>query len=262
LTSNAVIPNFIADEIGTSDMLDVIKQLLILQERDRRILQVNSELSDLDPQRRALEVKAAQTQTALESVRAQLKQWENGRNQSELEVVTLKERIERYSLQQYQTKKNDEYRALGHEIEQCQEAIIKQEDQQLDFMEKIEAMQQSLKQVTQSAHESKSLVDSKLAELSLREQNLHQQLLELQSGREQIAATIDEGTLNRYERLLKHKGDRVLVGIDRGVCAGCHMILPTHLLIACQSDQEIIICSNCGRMLFYTADMDATHADG
>lgn len=151
MTSKAVIPNFIADEIGIIDMLDVIKQLLILQDRDRRILQLSSELVDLDPQRRALETRAAQTQTTLDSVRTQLKQWENERKQSELEVVSLKERIAKYSLQQYQTKKNEEYRALGHEIEQCQEQIIKQEDQQLDFMEKIEAMQQTLKQAPPKA---------------------------------------------------------------------------------------------------------------
>ena len=52
--------------------------------------------------------------------------------------LAKKKLIEKYSLQQFQTKKNEEYRALANEIENCRKAIIKIEDQEIELMEQAE----------------------------------------------------------------------------------------------------------------------------
>ncbi len=72
------------------------------------------------------------------------KQIESDRKKLELDVEAKKSQIEKYGLQQFQTKKNEEYRALSHEIELCKEAIIKLEDQQIELMEKAEAAQKDV----------------------------------------------------------------------------------------------------------------------
>ena len=72
---------------------------------------------------------------------------------------------------------------------------------------------------------------------------------------------MDESTRGRYERLAKTKGDNVLVGVQHGVCGGCHMKLPTQSLVAAQSHQEIVTCINCGRILFYTREMSLAATD-
>jgi hypothetical protein len=48
----------------------------------------------------------------------------------------------------------------------------------------------------------------------------------------------------------------VVVGVARGVCGGCHMQLSRQLVVTCQADQEIVSCLNCGRILYFTPDMD------
>jgi predicted nucleic acid-binding Zn-ribbon protein len=72
------------------------------------------------------------------------KQIESDRKQRELEVEGKKQQIGRYSLQQFQTKKNEEYRALAHEIELCNAEIVKLEDAQLELMEQAEATQREI----------------------------------------------------------------------------------------------------------------------
>jgi hypothetical protein len=94
-----------------------------------------------------------------------------------------------------------------------------------------------------------------VAQLGEREKNLQKELAELQSNREQLAAAVEEGSRGRYERLIKSKGENVIVGITHGVCGGCHMKLPAQTLVACQAEQELITCANCGRILYYTRDM-------
>jgi hypothetical protein len=102
---------------------------------------------------------------------------------------------------------------------------------------------------------AKKLVDEQVAQLNQREENLKKELAELQSGRAEIASAVDETARARYERLLKSKGDNVIVGVHNGVCGGCHMKLPAQILITCQGHKELISCINCGRILYYTRDM-------
>lgn len=242
-------------------MLETIEKLLILQDRDRNILRIKNELAHIEPERQALKLKAAGAQSGLESAKHRQMQIESDRKKLELEVVSKKQQIEKYALQQFQTRKNDEYRALAHEIELCKEAIVKLEDQQLDLMEKAETAQRDAAAAAHAANDAKKLADGQIASLAAREQNLQKELAELQSNREQLLLAVDETARSRYERLLKSKGGNVVVGVQHGVCGGCHMKLPTQIIVSCQAQQELVTCINCGRILYYTRDMDLAVAE-
>ena len=190
-----------------------------------------------------------------------VKQIESDRKKLELEVESKKSQIEKYANQQFQTKKNDEYRALAHEIETCKEAIVKLDDQQIVLMEKAELAQKDVVAANQAANEAKKLVDGQVAALGSREENLKKELAELQSNREQLLAAVDDNARSRYERLVKSKGGNVIVGVQHGVCGGCHMKLPAQLLVSARAQSELITCINCGRILYYTRDMDLVAAD-
>src|SRR5947207_722162 len=98
-------------------MLDTIEKLLILQDRDRKIRRMRAELAHIDPQRHTMKTKAAEAQAALDQAKTKLKQLESERKNLELEVETKKQLITKYANQQLQTRKNEEYRALTHEID-------------------------------------------------------------------------------------------------------------------------------------------------
>ena len=242
-------------------MLESIEKLLILQDRDRHILRVKDELAHIEPQRQMLAAKAAGAQAALDAAKNRVKQIETDRKKLELEVEAKKGQIEKYSLQQFQTKKNDEYRALAHEIEMCKEAIVKLEDQQIELMEQAEVAQKEVAAANQAASEARKGVDGQIADSTKREENLKKELAELESNREELLPAVDETARSRYERLLKNKGATVVVGVQHGVCGGCHMKLPAQILVSCQAQQEIVTCINCGRILYYTRDMDLAVAD-
>src|SRR5437899_11330104 len=125
-------------------MLEMIEKLLILQDRDRRIRRVQGELAHIEPERQALKAKAAAAQTAVENAKMRVKEIESSRKELELEVEAKKELISKYANQQFQTRKNEEYRALAHEIELCKQAIFKIEDQEIALMEQAEASQKQV----------------------------------------------------------------------------------------------------------------------
>lgn len=242
-------------------MLDIIEKLLVLQDRDQKIRRVKGELAHIEPERMTLKEKATNTQAGMERAKLKAKEIESSRKSLELEVQGKKELITKYANQQLQTRKNEEYRALAQEIEGCKAAIFKIEDDEINLMEQGEAAQKEIVRATQAASEAKKLVDDQLAQLATREQNLNKELAELNSNRETLAEAVESGARAKYERLMKSKGEHVVVGVQRGVCGGCHMKLQPQLLVLCQADKELVSCSNCGRILYYTRDMDLAVVD-
>ena len=83
-----------------------------------------------------------------------------------------KTQIEKYANQQLQTRKNEEYRALAHEIETCKADINRIEDQEIGLMEQAEAAQKEALRLTREAEEAKKQADSQVAQLGEREKNL------------------------------------------------------------------------------------------
>jgi len=242
-------------------MLDAIEKLLILQDRDRKIRRIRTELAHIEPQRQTMKARAATASTTLENAKTKGKELESQRKELELEVESKKQMIAKYANQQLQTRKNEEYRALANEIQTCREAIFKIEDQEIALMEQGEAAQKEVVRSTQASSEARKLADDQISQLGVREENLKKELAELETNREELAAAVDDGARGRYERLVKNKGENVVVGVQHGVCGGCHMKLPPQLLVSCQAQQELVTCSNCGRILYYTRDMDLAVAD-
>jgi predicted nucleic acid-binding Zn-ribbon protein len=242
-------------------MIQSVEKLLILQERDLRIGHAERELANIEPQQQTLRAGAAAAQAELDQAKGRLRQVETSRDALELEVKAKKELIAKYSLQQFQTRKNEEYRALAHEIELCKGAIFKIEDQEIELMEQAEATQKEIVRATRAVEETGKRVAEQLAQLGAREQGLKEELATLQASRKELAAAVGESALMRYERLVRSKGDKVVVGVEHGVCGGCHMRLPPQLLVECQAEKGIVTCSNCGRIVYYTADMDLAIVD-
>jgi predicted nucleic acid-binding Zn-ribbon protein len=143
----------------------------------------------------------------------------------------------------------------------CKEAIFKIENQEIEFMEQAEATQKDVAALTKALNEGKSLADDQIAQLGTREEALQKELAELEANRQELSTAVEDAARDRYERLARSKGDNAVVGVQHGVCGGCHMRLPPQVLVTCQAQQELVTCINCGRILYYTRDMDLAAVD-
>jgi predicted nucleic acid-binding Zn-ribbon protein len=242
-------------------MLDVIEKLLVLQDRDRKILQTKDELAHVGPERQELQRRAVATQSSFEAAKLRVKQIESERKKLELDAEAKQQQIDKWATQQLQTKKNEEYKALQHEIDHGKKIITGIEDQEIELMEKAEAAQKEVVEAQKVAADAKKLVDAKITDLDAREKNLQAELAKLESNRAELAAAVDEDARLKYERLLKSKGSNVIVGISHHSCGGCHMKLDRGTVVQCQANQEIVTCNNCGRILYFTRDMDLAVVD-
>ncbi|HME88985.1 MAG TPA: C4-type zinc ribbon domain-containing protein [Chthoniobacterales bacterium] len=227
-----------------------LEQLLVLQDRQQRIRQIENEIKTLPLQRKHLESQLAESAASLEAIKQKARQVEIERKKLELDVGTRNESINRLKTQQYQTRKNDEFQAMGHEIQRYEDEIRKLEDQELELMEQGDKLKIEVTAEEKKAGATKDSITRQMNDLGEKSKTLETRLQELSKERKELAEKMEEDLLNRFERLFVSKGDSAVVAVERGVCTGCHMKLTTATVKAAEAGKEIVSCEQCGRILF------------
>jgi predicted nucleic acid-binding Zn-ribbon protein len=230
-----------------------LEQLLVLQDRQQKIRQIQTEIKTLPLERAHLESQLAATAAGVELLKQKGRQVEIERKKLELDVGTRTESIARLKTQQYQTRKNDEFQAIGHEIERYENEIRKLEDQELELMIEADKLRGELEAADKSARTTKESIARQLADLETKSKALGAQQQELETDRETLAAQIDPDLLDQFERLFNSKGDAAVVAVEHGVCTGCHMKVTTATAAGVKAGKEIVSCENCGRILYLAA---------
>lgn len=238
-------------------MLPIIEGLLVLQDRDRRLIRLRAELETVAPQRMLLRGKATHAQTALDEAKRRLGAAESERKTLEQEAATLRQRIQKLQAEQQATRSNDQYKAFQHQIESNEADIRKLEDREIDLMEQVERLSKEFQAANGLAAAQRKETDQHVADVDAREANLNAELAAVATQRAQHAASLDPAAVTRYERILKTRGDNVLVGVHRQTCGGCHVKLPMQVILQAKAQVDLVNCTNCGRLLYYTRDMES-----
>ena len=229
-----------------------LEQLLILQDRDQKIKRIREEIRTIPLQRAHLDAQLAATAAGLEALKSKARQVEIDKKKLELDVGTRTESINRLRTQQYETRKNEEFRAIGTEIERYEKEVRQIEDQELELMEQADKLKAEVAVEEKNAAGARASVARQIDDLAAKAAALDARLQELTADRTRIASTVDEDVLSRFERLFASKGDAAVVGLEHEVCTGCHMKITTQTAHRVKAGREIVSCEQCGRILYWS----------
>jgi len=235
-------------------MLPAIEQLLVVQDRDRKLRALRAELAALPGQRQRIDQAYAATEAALEQVKTRNRTIEVQRKKLELEVKSRQETLDRYRAQQMQTRKNEEFQALGHEIARAEKDIIDLEDREIELMEAAELLQNPIKEAERAFQDAEAQTVKQLAGLRAKEEAMIARIQELEGERTSLADGIDPDLLARYQRLFATKDGSAVVPIEHEVCRGCHMKNTTTLFHRAKLGRAVVNCEQCGRILYWDGD--------
>ncbi len=231
-------------------MIEAIEHLLTLQDKDQRLRSFRHELAAVPVEIAAKQRLIAEAAARLEAARTRAKEIEVQKKTMEVEVASKREQVNRYKTQQMQTRKNEEFSALAHEIETVEKAISGIEDQELELMEEAETLKPAIAAAEQTHEADKSKYDAQIAGLVEKEANLNSRITDLEQTRQAASAAIDEDLLERYQRLFHTKNSAAVVALEHDVCTGCHMKVTTQTSVELRAEKSIVSCPQCGRILF------------
>jgi predicted nucleic acid-binding Zn-ribbon protein len=230
-------------------MLPIVAQLLQLQERDQRIRSLAKDLKDNPKLQERAKSRLSDDEAGVAAALARVRDVELKIKNLELDVQTRRNTIARLKDQQFATRKNEEFQAMGHEIQRYEKEVTGLEDQELDLMEQLEGVKPGYAAAQHQLAGTKKLVDEELKELAERAKAIEARLEELKAERAGIAAPIDPDILSLYDRLTKNKGDAVAL-MEFGICKGCHVKVVSGTLQSLKADEKITQCEQCGRILY------------
>ncbi len=230
-------------------MLEAVEHLLALQDRDQRLRNVRLELQSVPAEIAARQKLVTDAAARLEASKARAKAIEVEKKTLAGDADAKRAQIDRYKNQQLQTRKNEEYSALAHEIESAQKQITAIEDKELVLMEEAESLAPAIAEADKTFAAEKTRLEGQIATIKEKEANLTARLADLERERAAATAGIDEELLERYERLFETKNARAVVTVEHDVCSGCHMKVTAQTSLALRSDKALVSCPQCGRIL-------------
>jgi predicted nucleic acid-binding Zn-ribbon protein len=235
-------------------MLPILEQLLVLQDRDCRILQLKAELARIPHDLAAVDARMSEETNRLDALRSRLKTLETERKKLEIDAESKRTQINKYRTQLFQIKSNTEYQALLKEISNHESEIRAIEDKELDLMDQVEQLQPQLREEQETVKQIAARAGTERQSLQTRSKRIETELAALESERAALTQNCDPGVLARYNRLMRSKGDVALVPIRHGNCGGCHLNLPAQVAHDVHFGPEPMSCQYCGRILYWPGD--------
>jgi len=239
-----------------------IEKLLVIQDRDRRLILLEQQLVRIPAELAEIEERARAATSRLEELKLKAKLTESERKQWENDVGSKRTQIDKWRSQQVQTKKNEEYQALAHEVENAEKEIFKIEDKELDLMERSEKLATEIKAEQQVLNDVNAQAQRQKETIGKRESAMKEEIEKLKAERATLAAGVDESYLGRYERIMRHRQDVAIVPLQHGNCGGCHLQMPPQVVHQAKRNEELVTCEQCGRILYWSGEYEpaAEHA--
>lgn len=230
-------------------MLEEIRGLLVLQDRDKRLMGFAKDLARLPQEEARAKAKLAGDEAAVKQASDALKAAELKVKKIEMDAETRRTTIKRLHTQQFETKKNDEYNALGHEITRYKAEVDALETKELEAMEEVDEARGKLQIAEEGLKKTRLVVEDDLKSIQQRHAQTEAKKTEVAAERAKLVEGVSEDILPIYEKLMKSKDGTAVASLRNGQCTGCNMKVISSTAIAVQQQKEITQCENCGRIL-------------
>ena len=226
-----------------------LRLLYALQIVDLGLDELTDRKGDLPHVVQELAQKLATMQAHKAELEATAKNSKMQRDAADLEIIELKEKIEKYKAQQFQVKTNKQYDLLTREIDAAQERVAKL-TRELEVLEGASGTAKSdAESITPEIDSLQSDLTERQAELDAVNKEHEEEELKLKHEREKIVVRVSKGDLASYEKIRKAKGGKAVVAVKRSACGGCYNRVPPQKVLELRKHDAILMCERCGRII-------------
>jgi len=199
-----------------------------------------------------------EAQEKLDAAKQQLSEAKVSQKHFEIEIKAKEGDLARYQQQMMTIKTNKEYDALVAQIDAVKNEIGYREKMMLEAMERIDALEKLLPELTQRFTQVNENNSRQLAVLQEKINSIGDTVTGKQSERVHLLEGIPRRIMSVYERVRKGKGGSAVVPVKKRSCSACHKALTPKLAQEIRRSDTILTCENCGRLLYWDDDISDT----
>lgn len=236
--------------VSTRDMT-WINDLRRLQESDTALDSRRASLDDAEARLgESEELIAARAHEG--ALAAALRQARAAQKDIELEADDLKSKIAPAETKLYSgaIKNPKELTDLQADIDQLKRHLSAVEDRDLEALTALEAAENEHRAAAAELAALEAAWSDEQAGLKERIETLTAEIVEYDTERGEQVADITPEMLRTYNHIrIAHQG-RALAKLDRNLCTGCRISLPTNVVNKARTGNALVQCPNCERILY------------
>ena len=229
-----------------------LDRLIRLQQLDSTIEDARRRIA-AHPQRLAdADARLNDARQRVEAAKQHLKDNQEARRALEKDVSLYQGRVSKFKDQQAAVKTNKEYQALGHEMEMATRDLAAVEEKVLERMMEADTIAADIKQVEGILAKEQKEVDAEKAALGRELADVERSLAEASKAREALLADTDPRLIALFAQVAqKRKGVAICSATRDGLCSVCHVRLRPQVFQQVRTNDNIIQCESCQRILYY-----------
>ncbi len=229
--------------------MTLMKQLFSLQELDLALDSVKNQKAAAE-QELETRLTLGQIEESLEEERGRLEEVQAAHRSQQEDAETLRERAGLVEAQLYSGEAaSRDLEALQLEVNNVKAQVDQKDLQLLELAVRADDTRRRISSLEQALAEVQEAWEKRHAELTEQLASLTKEEIELSGQRDQLAQTLDEADVRKYDTLRRSKGGTAVAKVERGLCQACRMSLPSQHLQRVRSGRYTVNCSSCGRML-------------
>lgn len=187
----------------------------------------------------------------VEALDAELRAARAAQNDVELEADALKAKIAPAETKLYSgaIKNPKELADLQADIDQLKRHLSAVEDRDLEALTRLESAESECRSAGAELAALESAWAAEQSELTERMKTLSAEIAAYDAERAEQAAEVSPDHLRTYNHIRIARQGRALAKLDRNLCTGCRISLPTNIVNKARAGNVLIQCPNCERIL-------------
>jgi len=124
------------------------------------------------------------------------------------------------------------------------------EDRVLEAMSSVEEAERGLAEADSSLSDIESRWQGEQESLLRQREDLQREIPELEARRSRQETSIEAEVMRQYDGLRAAHQGRAVAKVERGICQGCRITLPMHVLQRARKGNHLVRCTSCERILY------------
>lgn len=248
---------------ATETPVSLQEQLHALFLLDKQVRGMRARLDVALSRTKAQAGKRGQLQQQRDELAAQLKQVQAKASGFEHEANGLEERITKLRGQMNSVTSHKEYQALVVEVNTLKADKGKLEEQALEQLTQVDAIQAKIGEVDAKIAERGKLETQSQGEVDSARSEVGERLDQLTAERDAAATQLPEDIQKQFRKLADEYEGEALAEVEEQsrrhmeyTCGGCYMSIPVERVNAVMSKPNVVTtCPNCGRILYASAEL-------
>jgi len=229
-----------------------LERLIKLQELESTIADAKTAIAAQPQRATELAARLDEARQVVEAARERLQRNQEARRGHEKDVALYQGRLSKFKEQLMAVKTNREYQAMQHEIETAQQDLGAVEERVLERMVEADDLTANVKRAEAALQAQTKEIEAARGALAREVTAQETALAKATEARATLITSMETQHVALFEQVARARKGVAICSVTRdGLCSLCHVRLRPSVLQHLRSNDEIIQCESCRRVLYW-----------